>query len=245
MENPPNPSDKELSKEQKDIQRLKEDFEAFAYTISHDLREPVRMVRSFMELLEKKYAAELNEKARNYVHYARDGAQRLEQMIQDLLVYYRAVKPEEKKEFEFVSILKEIAEMLQLNHPNFSIHCSNLDVNLVTADKAAWTKIFSFILSDIMIFFQADSDNITEISNSVEGDVFTTEIRALKVKDDIYLVEQSFKLFNKAGVEAGTTEYRTGWAVAKRIIQEWGGSMEAAILNNDLLIKISLPGWKN
>lgn len=216
-------------------QSLKDDFEAFAYTVSHDLREPVRMVRSFMELLEKKYAEQLDEKAKSYIHFAKDGALRLDQMVMDLLEFYRSVRPGERVKFDMAALIRGVAESLQENHQNFIVRCSELSVMELVADKTAWKHIFRSILSDVPLFFVSDVNNIVEISNSSEKGL-VTEIRVFNVKNDLSLLEQSFKLFNKAGLNPGENGYRKGWAIARRIIQHWGGQMEARLEDNVLII---------
>lgn len=73
------------------------DLKEFAYVTSHDLKEPLRMIKSFLTLLERKYADNLNEDANDYINYAIDGADRMGMMINDLLEYSRV----ESKEIEF------------------------------------------------------------------------------------------------------------------------------------------------
>ena len=64
------------------------ELEQFAYVSSHDLKEPLRMITSFLQLLKKKYEDDLDEDANNYINYAFDGAKRLDLMINDLLINY-------------------------------------------------------------------------------------------------------------------------------------------------------------
>jgi light-regulated signal transduction histidine kinase (bacteriophytochrome) len=84
--------DEEIAALKLQLQQTRDSFEQFAYTVSHDMREPVRMVKSFMDLLLRKYSDNLDEKAKSYVNFASDGAGRADLMIQDLLFYYRAVR---------------------------------------------------------------------------------------------------------------------------------------------------------
>jgi len=64
----------ELEESIRELDDKNEELEQFAYTVSHDLKEPLRMVKSFMELLKKKYHSRLDEKGQKYIHYAVDGA---------------------------------------------------------------------------------------------------------------------------------------------------------------------------
>lgn len=91
-----------------------QELEQFVRIASHDLQEPLRMVTCFLERLEDKYTAILDDKARRYIHFAIDGAQRMRQVIYDLLEYSRQGKDQIR--FETVDLnvlLKEILFLLQ------------------------------------------------------------------------------------------------------------------------------------
>ncbi|HKK37782.1 MAG TPA: PAS domain S-box protein, partial [Cryomorphaceae bacterium] len=76
-----------LKRYTRDLERSNEELEQFAFVASHDLQEPLRMISSFMNLLERKYEDKLDEKALQYIHFATDGAKRMKQIILDLLDY--------------------------------------------------------------------------------------------------------------------------------------------------------------
>src|SRR5690606_30669105 len=72
-----------------DLERSNRDLEQFAYIAIHDLKEPLRMVASYTELLEERYSERLDEKGLKYINYARDGARRMQQMVAELLLFSR------------------------------------------------------------------------------------------------------------------------------------------------------------
>ncbi len=79
----------ELKRIMDDLARSNRELEQFAYVASHDLKEPLRMVTSYLRLLEKKYGERLDEKAGQYINFAVDGAERMDRLIDGLLRYSR------------------------------------------------------------------------------------------------------------------------------------------------------------
>ena len=94
----------DLEKQAVELSRYNQELEQFAYVVSHDLQEPLRMISSFLMLLEKKYTTVLDDEGKKYIYFAVDGAKRMRQIILDLL------------DLSKVGRTNEIVEAIDLNH---------------------------------------------------------------------------------------------------------------------------------
>ena len=85
-------AERQLAETVEELARSNRDLEQFAYLASHDLQEPLRMVSSFTELLRQDYAPQLDDRAKEYIHFAHDGALRMSRLVQDILAFSRITR---------------------------------------------------------------------------------------------------------------------------------------------------------
>jgi PAS domain S-box-containing protein len=103
----------ELKRRTKELARSNEDLAQFAYAASHDLQEPLRMVSGFLQLLKKRYAAQLNDEAQEFIGFAVDGATRMKQLIDGLLEFSRVrTRGKEPTLVELTDVMKSTLSLL-------------------------------------------------------------------------------------------------------------------------------------
>lgn len=201
-------------------------MEEFAYSVSHDLREPVRMVKSFMDLLVKRYGEGLDPKALTYINYAADGAGRLDVMIQDLLLYYRAVKGLHNQPVHLQPVAEKAAAALKAKythrHPDIQIG----QLPVVEADAEAVQRLIEY--TAIHLFDYQAADNHTtpsvELFSAAPGELVVAA--AGPPLPEGYL-RDLFGLFHKRAQQQQPGSSLNYLAVARRITEHSGGSLTA------------------
>jgi signal transduction histidine kinase len=148
----------QVSKEQhsleltlKMLEQKSREMEQFAYIASHDLQEPLRMVSIFLKRLEKKYAHSLDEAGRQYIHFAVDGAQRMQQMIVNLLEFSRIGKTHENlEEVDLQVLVNEVLNIFrqQIVETSATIEVGQLPI--IQTYRTPMKQVFQNLVSNAL-----------------------------------------------------------------------------------------------
>ncbi len=142
-----------LKSKLEELARSNEELEQFAYISSHDLQEPLRMVTSYLQLLQRRYQGNLDEKADKYIHFAIDGAARMQNLIIDLLEYSRVGTGNNELESidcEFIlnKVLSDIKAVIKENNAIIS----HDPLPEVMADSTQMVQVFQNLILNGMKF---------------------------------------------------------------------------------------------
>ena len=207
------------------LQRSNQELEQFAYLASHDLQEPLRMVASYTQLLERRYRDELDERARKYIDYAVEGAGRMKDLINDLLQYSRLGGPD--GEFEDV----DVAEILDSVVANLKVRIRETDAEIrwgemptLRADATQLRQIFQNLVENALKFRSEESPRVEiEAERLDEGYRFAVADNGIgfeeKNADRIFNI---FQRLHERGEHAGTG---TGLAIVKKLVENHGGEV--------------------
>lgn len=216
-------AEQELQETLKQLKRSNAELEQFAYVASHDLQEPLRMITSFLQLLQRRYEHQLDSDANEFIQFAVDGAARMQELVNDLLTYSRIGRKTGKfEEVNSEDILKQITfdSRVLIEEKNANISYGNLP--MVWADYTQLVQVFQNLISNSIKYNEQEHPTIhISAEKKVNDWVFKVEDNGIGI--DSQHGDRVFKIFQRLH---GRDEYEgtgIGLAIVKRIIEQHGG----------------------
>jgi signal transduction histidine kinase len=214
-----------IDKLKKETKKSKKELQKFAYVISHDLQEPLRMVKSYTQLLERRYKDKLDQSAKDFIDFAVDGADRMGKFIQDLLKFSRVET--RGRPFELTDTRK-IVERLedyfsqQIQENNVSFRYNALPT--LKADKEQLYEVFKHLIHNALKFRSKNPPEI-EISANKKDDryIFSIKDNGIGIKEKNF--ERIFIIFQRLHTRSEYAGTGVGLALCKRIIERHGGEI--------------------
>jgi PAS domain S-box-containing protein len=208
-----------LKRYYEELKRSNKELEQFAYIASHDLQEPLRMVSSFLQLIETKYASSLDDTGKKYIGFAVDGAQRMKLLINDLLEYSRVGSGKQVlTNVDLADILKNLQLTFQktLEETGGQILADPLPT--VTAVKSQMLQLFQNLVSNAIKYRSQERAPIIRIRcNEAERHyLFTVEDNGIGI--DHADIDKLFVLFQRLH-DIEHTGTGIGLAICKKIVE--------------------------
>lgn len=202
------------------------ELESFAYSISHDLKEPLRMVQSFLALLEEEYSPKLDNEATAYIYYAVDGAKRMGQLISRLLEYSRLNFDKALKEpIKLSALLIEVKSHLSLllKEKNAVLTIDPLPEIFGIPDQIF--RLFLNLIGNALKFSRKDVSPLISLRAHERGDFweFCLSDNGIGIPDDYQ--NSIFKVFHRLHTREEYPGIGIGLALCKKIVTLHGGSI--------------------
>ena len=208
-----------------ELQRSNEELEQFAYISSHDMQEPLRMITSYLQLLQKRYQGNLDDKADKYIHFAVDGASHMQNLINDLLEYSRATTSTKESELiDCEAILNKVISNLELfiNENNATVSRGSLPK--VMANSTQLIQVFQNLIVNGIKFHGEETPKIHVAAEKKASEwVFSVQDNGIGI--DPQYSERIFEVFKRLHTREEYSGTGIGLAICKRIIERSGGCM--------------------
>jgi light-regulated signal transduction histidine kinase (bacteriophytochrome) len=208
------------------LARSNAELERFAYVASHDLQEPLRMVASFTQLLAKRYSGQLDETADRYIHYAVDGAKRMQQLIADLLAYSRVNNKEldlRQADCEALVVAAMLNLQVAIQENGASVDWDPLPELWV--DQAQFVQLFQNLLGNAIKFRRKEEPPRIHISAADSGAEWVISVRDNGIGIDPQHAERVFQIFQRLHTMEEFPGTGIGLAVCKKVVERHGGKI--------------------
>jgi PAS domain S-box-containing protein len=211
----------ELKKRAEELSNSNSELEQFAYVASHDLQEPLRMVSSFLQLLQKKSEKELDETSNKYIHYAVDGAERMKGLILDLLQYSRAGTSNIVSEpIQMNELVDEVLMLYKNSDAEFDIG----PLPTIQAGKTAMTQLMQNLIGNGIKYRSDRKPKVRVYAEENETEwKFTVEDNGIGINPKFY--EKIFVVFQRLHNKDKYGGTGVGLAICKKIVERYKGKI--------------------
>ena len=231
----------ELALYREALKNSREDMQAFAYSVSHDLKAPLRAIEGFSKILLEDFASELSPEAQRFLKHIVGNTETLSTQIEDLLKYYRAGK--NLPAFATVDLDSVCREIVSTLPPQDAARVKILDrLPSVSGDPIQLREVISQLISNGLKFSKNARNPAVEISGKVEKEAVRVSVRDFGVGFDPKHASKLFQVFHKLHAGTDFAGNGIGLAIVKRLVLAHGGCVEAdAVPQEGATFSISFP----
>jgi len=213
----------QLKQQAEELTRSNRDLEQFAYVASHDLQEPLRKVASFCQLLQRRYAGQLDERADQYIAFAVDGAQRMQRLINDLLAFSRIGRLTAGfTEVDLNQVLEQVRSQLEPRAGD-EAEISWAELPTVEGEEPLLTTLFVNLVGNALKFRRADVAPVVRISAEGDDQEWRINVRDNGIGIEAEFADKVFVIFQRLHGRDAYEGTGIGLAIVKKIVEYHGG----------------------
>jgi PAS domain S-box-containing protein len=219
-----NKSEEHLVKTIGELKRSNDELQQFAYVASHDLQEPLRMVASYTQLLAQRYKGRLDSDADEFIGYAVDGSNRMQDLIQDLLAYSRAgTNGKVLREISSENAFKEALANLRTTIGESGAIVTHDLLPAITTDDTQLSQVFQNLVGNAIKYRGAEVPHVHVSAARNGGNEWIFSVRDNGLGIDPQYFEKIFVIFQRLH---GREEFKgtgIGLAICKKVVERLGG----------------------
>ncbi|MEO7478613.1 MAG: PAS domain S-box protein [Lysobacteraceae bacterium] len=224
------------------LEAANKELEAFSYSVSHDLRAPLRGVDSFSRMVVEDYGQMLDDEGRRMLNVVRSESQRMGQLIDDLLAFSRVGRLEMRRQsIDMNELVQGVIDKLDVS-PERRQQIKVMPLPNILGDRNLIQQVLVNLLSNALKFSSHQPAPIIEIGASLEGGLATYYVKDNGAGFDSRYVHKLFGVFQRLHTEDEFEGTGVGLALVQRIVQRHGGSVRAeGEINKGATFYFSLP----
>lgn len=233
----------ELEKKVNQLQSVNRELESFSYSVSHDLRAPLRSIIGYSQVLNEDYGSKLDDDARRVIATVQSNASRMNVLIDDLLEFSKLGKKElMKSTVDMEALVRSVLNDISSTQ-NHSAEIKIFDLEKVEADMSLLTQVWVNLLSNAIKYSAKKPNPVVEIGSRKEGDEIIYWVRDNGAGFDMKYADRLFGVFQRLHKREQFEGTGIGLALCLRIVTKHGGRIWAeSQVDEGATFWFSLPG---
>ena len=226
-----------------ELEIANKELEAFSYSVSHDLRAPLRSIHGYMNIFAEDYASQLDGEAQRIMNIILTNAKRMGQLIDDLLAFSKLGRKElSKMHLSMDDLATSVWEDLKKAEPNRSIELRMHPLPDTYADAATMKQVWINLISNAIQYTRHREHAVVEIGSEADGNMTKYFIQDNGAGFDMQFYDKLFGVFQRLHSNNEFEGTGVGLAIVQRIIQKHGGRIWAeSKVNNGTTFYFTLP----
>ena len=207
-----------------ELRRSNAELEQFAYVASHDLQEPLRKVASFCQMIERRYGDQLDDRGRQYIEFAVDGAKRMQALINDLLAFSRVGRESSVDEaVDLNEVARQALANLAALREETDAQVDVGDLPHVSGDRAQLVRLFQNLVGNAIKFRRPDEPPRVVVDARRAGDEWEFRCADNGIGIEPRHADRIFLIFQRLHPRDEYTGTGIGLALCKKIVEYHGG----------------------
>jgi len=225
------------------VTKRTEELEAFSYSVSHDLRAPLRAIDGYAQMLREDYAHLLDQEGKRFIDTIQQNANNMGTLIDDLLAFSRLGRKEVNKSFiDMTDLVEAVKDEITKSYPNRAEIKIN-SLHPVTADYSLMNQVVMNLLSNAIKYSLWSKDPVIEVSSQQKGAELVYSVKDNGAGFDMQYVHKLYGVFQRLHSAEEFEGTGVGLAIVKRIIEKQGGKVWAEGKEGQgAVFYFSLPG---
>ncbi len=235
--------EKKVEERTKQLETSNKDLEAFSYSVSHDLRAPLRSIDGFSQILEEDYTPKLDDEGKRVIATIRASTKQMATLIDDLLTFSRlGRKPIEAQDVNMTSLAKTVFDELKLANPTRVIQFDCAELPHAHGDAALLKQVWVNLLSNAIKYTKKKETAIITVASTSDNNNNIYCVKDNGAGFDMQYKDKLFGVFQRLHSAQEFEGTGVGLAIVSRIITKHGGSVRAeGVVDQGATFSFSLP----
>jgi PAS domain S-box-containing protein len=216
-----------IEKHASQLESLNKELEAFSYSVSHDLRAPLRAINGYLTILEEDFSSKIDEEGRRLLMSVQRNARSMNQLIDDLLEFARLGRRSvQKGKID----MKQLVEAVLIDLNNTMVHKAEIVVDVqhkIMGDWALMKQVMVNLIGNAIKYSSKKEKPVVHISTKLESDGVIVTVRDNGAGFDMQYASKLFGVFQRLHNKSEFEGTGVGLAMVQRIINKHGGSIHA------------------